>query len=139
MYLQLALLSMCATGAGAYYCITNEIIRKEDIESCLEKIDNKVIKLETNAKKFFTTTKIKFNNLINELFENEHIEQQHMEKVDIEELETVELITSLHTNPPHSILKSNTPSPSPSISSPSLSIKSKEELNSTDEFILLYD
>jgi hypothetical protein len=67
MYLEIGLLSICATSAGIYYCINNKLITRENIEKCFENVDNKIQEIEISANKYLSNMDVKLNELIEDI------------------------------------------------------------------------
>ena len=121
MYLQLGVISLCATGAGVYYCVTKKIIEKKDVENCFDIIDNKLGEIENNVSNIITDLEQKFTQFVNEQIRENSPELSELEQLNPQKSTEIELTTKV------SLLEESEESIS--------SEKTKSE--STEDFVLL--
>lgn len=143
MYLALGMLSIVASGAGVYYCVTNKVIKREDIEICFKKVDDQINILDEKFGIWVSQTGNKFDQFIQkiskQLNDDEEGECDDVETCELEtlkvrtptpELGSIEEQGSLLYEPGSELETKESPKESPKSSSLDVTL---------EEFVLLYD
>ena len=90
MFLEATLISLSATGLGAYYCISNEIITPEKVNACSNNLDKKCFELCIKLMNGIENTIEIIENKVNEIIDADE-EKQHIDELDAD---TDEIINS---------------------------------------------
>ena len=84
MFIELGLVSICASSVGLYYCIFNKYITSEDVDNCLNNVDRAFGKLEENLNDLVTECEIRVNTLMNKMVKNIEKENYDSDSEDLE-------------------------------------------------------
>lgn len=109
MYLEtIGLLSICFSGVGVYVCIQNEVVKREDIETCFRKVDETLTDMEQGFLNLTEKAKrevLKFVDKLKNQIDTEDTEDNEVEEEEnrlLKSNHSVELLAEMSVNSPQS-------------------------------------